>query len=92
MNLWAKTPKPQVLFLEFRVEIDVPRFDGRLGGDALLSARWTLYGRDENALVTKVSIIREPSGGEGYDKLIAAQNRALQALSQEIVDAVQSHR
>jgi len=78
--------------LEFRVEIDIPRFDGRLGGDALLLARWTLYGRDENALVTKVSIIREPSGGEGYDKLIAAQNRALQTLSREIVDAVQSHK
>jgi uncharacterized lipoprotein YmbA len=84
--------KSNVIPLEFRVEIDIPRFDGRLGGEAFLLARWTLYGRDENALVTKASIIREPSGGEGYDKLIAAQNRALQTLSREIVDAVQSHR
>jgi len=84
--------KSNVIPLEFRVEIDIPRFDGRLGGEALMSARWTLYGRDENALVTKVSIIREPSGGEGYDRLIAAQNRALQTLSREIVDAVQSYR
>jgi hypothetical protein len=42
--------------------------------------------------LTKVSIIREPSGGEGYEKLIAAHNRALQTLSREIVDAVKSHR
>jgi len=54
--------------------------------------KWTLYGRDEKALLTKVSIIREPSGGAGYDKLIAAQNRALQTLSREIVDAVKSHK
>jgi uncharacterized lipoprotein YmbA len=77
---------------EFRVEIDIPRFDGRLGGDVLLVARWTLYGRDEKPLLTKVSIITEASGGEGYEKLIGAQNRALQELSKEIVDAIQSNR
>jgi hypothetical protein len=62
------------------------------GGDAVLLARWTLCGRDENAPLTRVSIIRESSGGESFDKLIAAQNRALQTLSREIVDAVKSHR
>ena len=78
--------------LEFRVEIDIARFDGELGGDALLAARWTLYGRQNNALVTKVSIISESSGGEGFDLLIAAQNRALQNLSQEILAAIKKHR
>jgi uncharacterized lipoprotein YmbA len=84
--------KGKAIPLDFRVEIDIPRFDGRLGGDALLVARWTVYGRDEKSLLTKVSIITEPSGGEGYEKLIAAQNRALQTLSREIADAVKSHR
>ncbi len=78
--------------LEFRVEIDIARFDGELSGDALLAARWTLYGRQNNALVTKVSIISESSGGEGFDLLIAAQNRALQNLSQEILVAIKKHR
>lgn len=78
--------------LEFRVEIDIARFDGELGGDAVLVARWTLYGRDEDALMTKVTILREPSGGEGFDALIAAQNRILQNLSQEIVAAIQKNR
>ena len=77
--------------LEFRVEIDIPRFDGSLGGDALLVARWTLYDRSEKALLTKVSIIREPSGGEGYDNLISAQNLTLQKLSREIADSIQSN-
>lgn len=78
--------------LEFRVEIDIPRFDGRLGGDALLVARWSLYGRNDKALLTKVSIIKEPTGGEGYDKLIDAQDRALHTLSREIADAIKSNR
>ena len=65
--------------LAYRVSLDIPRFDGRLGGDAQLVARWTLYkGRDEEALLTRVSIIAEASGGGGYERLIAAQNRALQ--------------
>jgi hypothetical protein len=78
--------------LEFRIEIDIARFDGTLGGDALLVARWTLYGRDETALLTKVSIISESSGAEGFDNLIAAQNRCLQKLSQEIVTAIDENR
>ena len=89
--------------LEFRTEIDIARFDGSMGGNALLVARWTLYGRDEAALVTKVSIISESSSAEGsdsgessvevnFESLIAAQNRTLQRLSQEIVDAISANR
>ena len=78
--------------LEFRIEIEIARFDGELSGDALLVARWTLYGRQETALLTKVSIIREPLGGEGFDNLIAAQNRTLHKLSKEIVDAINANR
>ena len=54
--------------------------------------RWTLYGRDEKAVLTKVSIISEPSGGEGFEELIAAQNLTLQMLSREIVDAINANR
>jgi uncharacterized lipoprotein YmbA len=93
----------KTITLEFRVEIDIARFDGMLGGDALLVARWSLYGQDENALVTKVSIISEPLGAEGaesskssdevdFESLIAAQNRCLQGLSREIVDAINAKR
>ncbi len=78
--------------LEFRVEIDIARFDGELGGDALLVARWTLYDQQDEALLTKVSIIRESSGGEGFDLLIAAQNRTLQLLSQDILAAIRKNR
>jgi uncharacterized lipoprotein YmbA len=78
--------------LEFRIEIDIARFDGELGGDTILAARWTLYDRENEPKVTRVSLISEPSGGEGFDSLIAAQNRALQKLSAEIGDAIEANR
>ena len=89
--------------LEFRIEIDIARFDGTQGGDAVLVARWTLYGQEETALLTKVSLISESSSAEGaassgsagevnFESLIAAQNRCLQKLSQEIVDAIDAKR
>ena len=88
--------------LEFRLEIDIARFDGTLGGDAVLVTRWTLYGSEDTALLTKISIINEPSFteppveepsiDERFDTLIAAQNRTLQRLSQEIVGAIEANR
>ena len=75
--------------LAYRVSLDIPRFDGTLGGNAQLVARWTLYkGRGEKALLTRVSIIAEATGGGGYERLISAQNSALQALSREIANAI----
>ena len=79
----------RAILLAYRISLDIPRFDGKLGGDAQLVARWTLYkGRGEKALLTRVSIINEATGGDGYERLISAQNRALQALSREIANAV----
>lgn len=77
--------------LSFRVAITIARFDGNLGGDAQLTARWTLYSRDDKPLLTKVTVITEPAGGAGYDDLIAAQNRSLKALSREIAESVKSN-
>ena len=74
--------------LDFRVALTITRFDGTLGGEARLTARWNLYRQKDTLVLTRVSIISQPSDGQGYDNLIAAQNRALQDLSREIADAI----
>ena len=75
--------------LSYRVTLAIARFDGKLGGDVQLVARWIMYkGEGEYPLMTKVSIIAEASGGSGYENLITAQNRALKKLSQEVADAI----
>ena len=76
--------------LDYQVTIDIARFDGELGGDANLTARWTIYDNSEKAILTKVSIITEASGGEGFEHLVAAENRALQMLSREIAEAIKA--
>ena len=78
--------------LEYQVAIDIARFDGELGGDARLAARWSLYDKDNNAILTKVSIISVASDGTGFENLVAAENRVLQMLSAEIADAIKADK
>ena len=77
--------------LNFHVTIDIARFDGKLGGDANLTARWSLYDKNEKAIVTKVSIITEASGGESFEQLVGAENRTLEILSREIADVIKAN-
>jgi uncharacterized lipoprotein YmbA len=75
--------------IDYQVVVDVSRFDGELGGNTLLTARWTLFaGRDKQVLSMGTSRIREPSGAQGYAALVAAQSRALGRLSREISQAI----
>ncbi len=83
--------RKQSIPLAFRVDIAIARFDGALGGDAQLTARWILYSQDDKPLMTRVTIITEPTGGAGYDNLIAAQNRSLKALSLKIAESIKSN-
>jgi len=42
--------------MDLRIAVEVLRFDGSLGGDAVLEARWTLFGSDaEEPILTKRS-------------------------------------
>jgi uncharacterized lipoprotein YmbA len=67
----------------------VIRCDGRLGEDARLVARWSIYGGPEKTpLAVNRSSIREPVSGSDYAALVAAQSRALAKLSQEITAAI----
>ena len=78
--------------LDYQVGIDIARFDGQLGGDAKLTARWSLYGKDGKALITKVSIITESTTGDGYEHLVAAENQTLKKLCIEIADTIETNQ
>lgn len=87
-RVFALPRRIPVVPIEFKVEINVARFDGRLGGEVVLVARWILLGKEDQLISTKVSIIREQSVGSDYDALIKAQNKTLQKLSDEIAEAI----
>jgi uncharacterized lipoprotein YmbA len=77
--------------MDYQVILDVVRFDGDLGKDAWLVARWSIVGgKEKEVLEVGRSSIREPVNGSGYDALVTAQSRALAKLGHEIVEAIQA--
>jgi uncharacterized lipoprotein YmbA len=69
------------------VAIDIGRFDGQLGKDVFLESRWSVFGRDDKPLLTRVSLIRQAVNGMSYEALVIAMNRVLQQLGAEISEA-----
>ncbi len=75
--------------INYQVEMEVIRFDGRLGGDASLMTRWSIFGEDDKKLLlTKKSSFKEATRGPGYEALVAAQSKTVEALSREIAGAI----
>lgn len=74
--------------IEQQVVIDVTRFDGTVGGEVLLEARWRVLGPDRQDLVLRYSTVREATGEPGYLGLVDAMSRSLAVLSEEIARSV----
>lgn len=69
----------------YRVILSVTRFDGVLGGEVELDARWIITGpRRREQLGNGRSVIRESTNGNGYEGYVTAQSRALESLSRKI--------
>jgi uncharacterized protein len=78
-------------FANYQIGVDVIGFDGPLGGDVSLIARWAIFEGKERKLVSvHKSTIVEPSGGKGYEAMVAADSRALEKLSREIAEVIKT--
>ena len=71
---------------DYRVLIDIQRFDSAPGESAAIEASWTVRGPG-GALVSGQSVANE-SAGAGYDQLVAAHGRALNAISRDVAAAI----
>ena len=75
--------------LDYQVRIEVTRFDFESRGEAILSARWNIIGKDERKpLVLKTSRYTQPAPPDDYSLMVGAMSRNLESLSQEIVSAL----
>lgn len=69
-----------------RIVVKVSLFDGALGGEVVLKARWTLTdGAGKETIAARHAVITVKAGGEGYEELVTAQSQAVADLSREIV-------
>jgi len=77
--------------LDYTVTVDITRLDGVLGGDAVLNARWMVTGDDWRKILGKSSsLYTEPTGGDGYTDLVAAESRLLGKLSRDIAASIRA--
>jgi uncharacterized lipoprotein YmbA len=84
-------PWRSFMAIDYQVTVDIVRFDGQLGKEAVLVARWNvLKGKEKKLSAMKRSYIRVEIGASSYEALVAAQSGALGTLSSEIVQAIQA--
>ncbi len=75
---------------DYRVSVDVQRFDSAPGQAATLDAAWVVSRTRGAKSQTGRTTVREAVPDTSYDALAAAHSRALARLSQDIADAVRA--
>lgn len=73
---------------EFRVTIDVERFESVAGDHALVDAVWAVHETAGGRIRRGRTTAREPARGEGIEALAAAHSQALGRLSADIAVAI----
>lgn len=69
----------------YRVEMEVLRFDGALGGDVVLEVKWNVIAEATGKIeLVTTSNIQKSTSGDGYEALVNASSVALAQLSEEI--------
>jgi uncharacterized lipoprotein YmbA len=75
--------------IEYQVVVDVTHFLGEVGGETSLVALWSILGKNgQEVLLSQKSSVREPTGAQGYEALVAAMSHSLAALSRDIAAAI----
>lgn len=72
---------------DYRVTLDVQRFESTLGADVLIDAVWSVTPKNGERRVGR-TVAREKSRGADYDGLAAAHSAALATISREIAAAI----
>ncbi|WP_019143271.1 PqiC family protein [Noviherbaspirillum massiliense] len=76
---------------DYRIPVDIERFDAVPGEAVIIEAVWTIRGKTENPRIG-CSVIREPVRSGSYEDIAAGYGRALAALSDEIAAGLQKMR
>jgi len=75
---------------DYRVTIDVQRFESVQGQTATLEAVWTVRKTTGGVTRSGRTVAREPVHGQGFDALAAAHSQALAKMSGDIAAAIRA--
>lgn len=84
-----KFPWQMTMPITYQVVMDIMRFDGMPGGEALLRARWGILGENgQKVLFNKVSVLNEPIPGNTIAAMVSAQSRLMAKFSRLIAEEI----
>ncbi len=81
---WKFSFKPS-----YQVRINIERFDGEIGKNIILKARWRLLKNNKEILV-KQALINTNANGKNYVSYIKAQSKALEIFSRQIANKIKN--
>ena len=81
-------PQGPITTPDFRVQIEVLRFESMPGNAAQFDAIWSIHGKSEKDVKTGRTTLRESVSEATYDALAAAHSRALGTLSRDLAEAI----
>jgi len=84
----TRFPKTSSADADFRVAIEVTRFESVPGQWATLDAAWTVRRTADGVVQTQRTSVREPVHDNSFESLAAAHSRAAARLSQDIGGAI----
>ena len=80
--------------VDYQIIVDVIRFDGVLGGEAVLIARWYVFsykeGMKTEEIIPKKSTFTAAVEGDSYEALVAAMSKTLEDFSREVAEAIKA--
>lgn len=76
--------------MDYQVTVDVIDFIGTPGGDVVLRAWWTLFGKNGRIELSKRFANLNESGGDDIAAMVQAQSRLLEILSRQIAESINS--
>ena len=86
----TRFPRASSARADFRVSVDVQRFESVRGQSATLDAVWTVRRMKDGTVQTHRTSVREPVRDNSFEALAAAHSRAAARLSQDIAEVVRA--
>ncbi len=84
----AAYPQNSALDAVYRVQVDIRRFEMTEGKGVTVDLLWTIRRSDGGAVKNGTAVVRESVTGSGYEPLVAAQSRALAAVSRDLAEVL----
>jgi uncharacterized lipoprotein YmbA len=77
-------PWSRSMAIDYQVTVDVIRFDGGVGNEVVLAARWGIANADGHEIVMRQSRFQSPAAPQDPEATVTAMSRTLAAFSREI--------